>query len=147
MRTTSHRLSSTLLAVVAATAMLSACGRNDDRTAGEKLDSAVATSERKADQVAAETREAGRDAKQAAGNAVDSVANTSKDVAITAEIKTKLAADSRLSALAINVDTNGGRVVLRGTAPDDAAREHATSIAKAVDGVTNVTNELTLSGK
>ena len=89
-------------------------------------------------------REAGRDAGQAIGNAADAVANKSKDMAITAAVNARLAGDERLSALSINVDTVGGRVVLRGSAPDTAARAHAAELARAVDGVTEVNNELSV---
>jgi hyperosmotically inducible protein len=89
-------------------------------------------------------REAGRDAKEGLGNAADAVANKSKDMAITAAVNARLAGDPRLSALNINVDTVGGRVVLRGTAPDTAARARAAELARAVDGVGEVNNELTV---
>lgn len=89
-------------------------------------------------------REAGRDAKEGMGSAADAVANKSKDMAITAAVNARLAGDERLSALNINVDTVGGRVVLRGTAPDTAARARAAELARSVDGVGEVNNELSV---
>jgi len=62
-------------------------------------------------------------------------------------VNAKLAADSGLSALRINVDTVGGRVALSGDAPDAAARDRATALVRSVDGVTNVDNRLTLQKK
>ncbi len=47
-----------------------------------------------------------------------------------------------MRALAVNVDTKNGAVVLKGSAPTDAAREKAAGIAKAVKGVTSVDNQL-----
>ena len=75
------------------------------------------------------------------------IGSKAKDMAITAEVKTRLARDSQLSALAINVDTNEGRVVLRGTAPDTAARTQATELARSVDGVQGVDNVLTVQAR
>ena len=138
------RLPAALLALLASTVMLSACGRDDNRSAGQKVDSAVATSERKASEVAAQTREAARDAKQAVITGADAMGNTAKDMAITAEVKSRLARDTQLSALAINVDTSSGKVVLRGNAPDTGSRGRATELARAVDGVVDVNNELTV---
>ena len=46
-----------------------------------------------------------------------------------ASVNAQLAADPKLSALQINVDTSGGRVLLRGTAPDFTSRERATEMA------------------
>jgi osmotically-inducible protein OsmY len=79
---------------------------------------------------------------QKADTAIAKGADATKDVALTASIKTELARDPTLSALAINVDTNEGRVSLRGKAPDPAAVERATQIARATQGVVSVDNQL-----
>ena len=133
-RSTLIRSSATVLALAAAT-MLGACSRDDarndvrtdNRTVGQQTDAAIATN-----------------ISQGASNAADAVGSKAKDMAITAEVKTRLAGDTQLSALAINVDTNDGRVVLRGTAPDTAARTQATELARSVDGVLGVDNVLTV---
>ena len=80
-------------------------------------------------------------------NAVAKTAGTAKDVAATAAIKTELARDPGLSALSINVDTTAGRVVLKGMAPDSAAAERATEIARRTEGVVSVDNQLTVRPK
>lgn len=66
------------------------------------------------------------------------------DAAITVAVNTALASDDGLSALRIDVDTVDGRVQLNGQAPDAAARERASSLARAVDGVKSVDNRLVL---
>ena len=68
---------------------------------------------------------------------------SSRTLLLVAAIAVLLA--GTLSALKINVDTTGGRVVLRGTAPDTASRERATVLASAVSGVVSVENALTVS--
>ncbi|GAP35239.1 BON domain-containing protein [Piscinibacter sakaiensis] len=150
-------LHATLIATAAAALMLSACGRNDDRTAGQQLDQAVASAETRADQARADVkqgmaearesaRETGAEIKAGASRAADAVADKVEDAAITASVNAELAKDDRLSALKINVDTSGGHVSLRGTAPDASARERATRLASSVKGVVSVDNQLEVRG-
>ena len=123
------------LAALAATAMLAACDRGgQDRTAGQKVDSAVGAVEQKA-----------QDAKDATARAADAVGDKAKDMRITTAVNAELARDPKLSALRINVDTVDGHVTLRGTAPDAAARDHATTLANAISGVTAVDNQLSVA--
>lgn len=122
--------------LIVGAAMVSACDRREDsRTAGQKLDQVTAQVGQKADEFKANARDA-------ASNANDAVANKSHDLAITTEINAKLSRDERLSPLNINVDTAEGRVILRGSAPDTSAREHATDLARSVEGVVDVNNQL-----
>jgi len=139
-----NRISPLLPAVLAGAALLSACGRNDDRTAGQKVDDTIAKVEQKSHEVASDAREAGRDVRQAATNAGDAVASKSRDMAITAAVKARLAGDAQLSALAIDVDTVNGRVVLHGSAPDPVSRGRASDLAGSVDGVVAVNNDLSV---
>lgn len=75
-------------------------------------------------------------------NAAHKAGNKLDDAAINAAINTQLAADSDLSAIKINVDVKNGHVWLKGTAPSSTAKTRATTIAKSVDGVTQVHNQL-----
>lgn len=138
----------TMVAAVFAATTLAACDRGDDqRTAGQKVDSAMSTAKQKIenarDNVAQGTAEARRDMKDATQDAKDAV----NDATITASVNAKLASDKELSALRINVDTVDGRVALRGTAPTPAARDRATQLASSVDGVRAVENQLVVSSK
>ena len=133
---------------------LCACSKQEDgTTAGQQLDSAIAKTEQAAAQAKAKTEstmaEAGtalKDATQgvkASGQVLASkAAEKFDDMGITAAVAAGLAKDPDLRALAINVDTKNGAVVLKGSAPTDAAREKAAAIAKAVKGVTSVDNQL-----
>lgn len=128
-----------------AVAALAACNRPaDDRTAGERVDSAIAKTERKAEEVKSDTKAATSNAGQTVERVANDVSDKVKDAAITTAVNAKLAQDKSLSALRIDVDTVNGRVSLRGTAPDAAARERATTLASAVDGVVSVDNQLTV---
>ena len=67
------------------------------------------------------------------------------DMSITAKVSSGLAKDPDLSAIKINVDTKEGVVTLNGPAPNAAAKSKATDIAKQVQGVTSVNNQLVVT--
>ncbi len=146
MHITTHRYPACVLSLIAGTTLLVACGRDDQRTPGQKVDAVIAQAERKTNQAAASARDMGRDAKEAFATGTDAIANKAKDVAISAEVKALFARDTKLSAIAIDVDSSAGHVVLRGTAPDAVSRTHAAELARGVNGVTSVTNELKVRG-
>ena len=144
-----------LVALLGGVLALGACDNKDNKTAGEKLDAAVARSERAADEAAAKTREmaadakakmdsstAATDTKNALKNAGNAVAGAASDASITAAVNAGLAKDPDLSAIKIDVDTIGGKVTLSGPAPSAAAKSRAEDIAKGVDGVSAVDNRL-----
>ena len=64
------------------------------------------------------------------------------DASITAKVKTALIAESDLSGFAIDVDTSANVVTLNGTVDSDAKRERAETVAKGVEGVKEVKNNL-----
>jgi osmotically-inducible protein OsmY len=133
---TPHRTLPALALAVTAALALSACGRDDNRSAGQKVDEAVAQTRSAAEQARQSTNEAATDVKAVAG-----------DAAITTKINAALAADDQLKATRIDVDTKDGRVTLEGSAPDTGSRERATTLAQAVDGVKAVENRLRVEGK
>lgn len=141
-------MKTTTLAALILAGALAACGKTDDgRTAGQEVDATVAKVEKKVDEVQADAKVAGQEVKEAAGKAVDAVADTAKDAGITASVNAAFAKDPNLSMVQINVDTAEGRVVLNGTAPDNAAKERATVLAAGVSGVGSVDNRLTVAEK
>jgi len=153
---TTPTLPTLLIAVVAALA-LGACGRADERTAGQQLDAAVAQSGQKVDAAKVEVQQQTADAKvsleagaakaaTAVENAANKVADKTADAMITAGVNAELAKDPGLSALRIDVDTDNGRVKLSGTAPDSAARDRASRLAAGVKGVSSVDNRLDVRG-
>lgn len=68
------------------------------------------------------------------------------DPQLTARVNAQLAQDEDLSALRIDVDTSEGQVTLEGQVPDAEAKQRAERLARGVDGVTNVNNQLEVSG-
>ena len=74
----------------------------------------------------------------------EKVVSTASDAAITVAVNTALAKDEQLNVLRIDVNTVDGHVVLDGSAPDAAARQRATQLARNVDGVKSVDNRLAL---
>lgn len=150
-----HRIAS-ILAVSALALGLSACGKNEEPTVGQRLDSAVQKSEQaaadarakseralnnaenKMEQSAANAEASARDATATAKSSID-------DATITAKVNATLAKDPDLSALKIDVDTVGGKVTLNGPAPTTVARDRAETLAKSVEGVTAVNNQLVVT--
>ena len=135
------------LALACSAVLLAACGREEEeRSAGQQLDEAIAQTEQRADAAKDAIQRQVQDAKIATEAAAQQLESKVEDAAITAGIKTELAKDPQLSALRIEVDTSNGRVALRGSAPDAGARERATRLAMAVKGVMSVDNQLELRG-
>lgn len=64
------------------------------------------------------------------------------DAAITASVKTKLVTDRFRTLTTIDVDTVSGTVYLTGTVPDAAAKDRAAELAREVQGVQRVENNL-----
>jgi len=135
-----------LIGALALAAALSACSKHDDeRTAGQKLDGAIA-----------DAKQAGTDAKADAGQAMDKAENKLKDATaaasdaatdatIVTKINAALMADDRLKATKIDVRAEDGRVTLTGTAPDAGSQARATTLASAVKGVHSVDNQLVVA--
>ncbi|WP_219209109.1 BON domain-containing protein [Variovorax boronicumulans] len=139
---------------------LAACDKADERSAGEKVDSAIARTQQAATEAAARTEALAREAgakvkasepamqqgldkiKEAARETGAAVSAGVSDATITASVSAGLAKDPALSATRIDVDTQGGTVTLRGPAPSTEAKARAETIARAVNGVSKVDNQL-----
>lgn len=136
-----------LLATLAVAAALTACSRNNDEdmTAGQRLDGAVADAKREANETKRDAQQAMNDAEMSASRAAGETAQVSTDMAITAKVNAALAVDDQLKATQINVDTREGQVTLTGQAPDAQSRERATTLVSAVDGVKQVNNQLVVN--
>ena len=69
--------------------------------------------------------------------------NTSMtDTRMTAKTKIALFADGRVKGSEINIETSKGSVIIRGKVDSDEAKQAAEEIAKGIDGVKTVKNEL-----
>ena len=159
-----HLAATTMLFAVAAAMMLVACDRDDNRTAGQKLDAGIAKTEQRVEETKAEFKkdsaeanaalrvgaekaanrveQAADKAAQAINQAANDVAVKASDAAITTQLNAELAKDPYLSAQRIDVDTRGGGVTLSGSAPDRAAKDRATQLAAGIKGVIRVDNRL-----
>jgi osmotically-inducible protein OsmY len=83
-----------------------------------------------------------------ASNAKETTKNVIKDSVITTKIKSAYVKDKTVSAMKVKVETDEKGVVnLSGTAKSQAEIDQAVSIAKGVQGVTEVNNNITLSTK
>ena len=66
------------------------------------------------------------------------------DTGITASVKTRLLDDERVAGTSITVETLNGTVMLSGFAKSQTEKTAAESIARKVDGVRAVKNEITV---
>ena len=71
---------------------------------------------------------------------------TVSDASITAKVKTSFAADDLVKARNINVDTVNGVVTLHGVVNSTAEKQRAMDIARRVDGVLSVQDNLRTAG-
>lgn len=126
---------------------LAACGQKEEPTVGQQLDNAITNTEQAMSEARQDLQAAASDLRRDGEQAAQSMAESASDMAITAKVKTALAADDQLSALSIQVDTVDGVVSLSGPAPSADAVERATVLARAVDGVNAVENRLVVEGK
>lgn len=64
------------------------------------------------------------------------------DAALATNVKSRLAADPDVGAINIDVDADGGIVTLSGVVRSERSRSRALEIARNVDGVQRVNNEI-----
>ena len=81
---------------------------------------------------------------QTGGSASTEVKQDTKNAALTAKVKSALAADVGLRTLKIYVDSMGNTVTLKGAVVSDDTRRRVEEVARKVDGVATVRNELTV---
>lgn len=112
----------------------------------EVTGAAVAGTERAAENVGDKTRDTASTAADRTENASERagsrVASNLSDAAITAKVKAGLAAQPDTSALAVNVETEKGVVMLSGFVGSKAEADRAEKVAKGVEGVTRVRSTL-----
>ncbi len=107
----------------------------------------------KAAEKTAEARDASREAaakaddktdaaQRKAGDAADRAGEVMGDAAITTAVKSKFLADPDVSGLKIDVDTENGVVVLRGTVPNATEKARALELARKTTGVKSVKDQL-----
>lgn len=116
----------------------------DERSVGERLDATVSATQQTVQQGVEGLRNGATTAARDGAHVGDRAASALNDAGITAAVKTALAADPRLSAVKIDVDTKDGVVSLEGPAPDEKSRERAEVLAAAPEGVLRVDNRLVI---
>jgi hyperosmotically inducible periplasmic protein len=84
-----------------------------------------------------------REARSDANRTATKVENAVSDSAITAKVKSAFLADPTVKGLNINVDTNNGVVALKGQVSGPTERQKAIQIARSVEGVRDVNDQLT----
>ncbi|MGM9480798.1 BON domain-containing protein [Roseateles sp. NT4] len=132
------------LGLGAAITAIAVASLQDPRSVGTQLDDTVANVRGLGQRMGRTVADSQNAAVEASRNAVDGVGTAIDDTGISLKVKTALAADPALSASRIEVTTSAGVVRLDGPAPDAAAKERATVLAGAPQGVRGVDNRLSL---
>jgi hyperosmotically inducible protein len=114
---------------------------SDDKVQGEAADAKRDA----ADKAAGAKRDAGDKADAAqkkAGDTADRAGDVVGNAALTTAVKTKFLADTEISGLKIDVDSNNGIVTLTGTVPSAAEKSRALKVARSTEGVKRVIDRL-----
>jgi osmotically-inducible protein OsmY len=135
-------LTMTTIGAMVAGLALAGCSKREQADARDGAESALASAQQKAREIGNDAKDSMDKAKAATEHAAAKVGEKVDDAMITTSVKAELARDPNLSALKIDVDTANGRVALKGKAPSNEAREHATTLAQNVKGVLSVDNQL-----
>jgi osmotically-inducible protein OsmY len=143
----------------------SGCSKADDNgvTVGQKVDRAIDDTNAAADRARVQLADAARKADekvhedaQKAKEAFHDDADAAKmkpgeahtavdDAAITASVRADLLKDPDLSVLKVDVSTDQGEVKLTGKVDSASAKQRATEMVRAVDGVREVDNQLVVA--
>jgi hyperosmotically inducible protein len=67
------------------------------------------------------------------------------DAMLTARIKARMTADGRISPSRVDVDTLNGDVTLRGETPTQEEKDAADEVARKVEGVRSVSNQIIIN--
>jgi osmotically-inducible protein OsmY len=120
-------------------------GPEAEATTGDVTDDARETGREIRDEAregADATADAAREGRDRAADTADRAGDVASDAAITAGVKSKFLADTDVSGLKIDVDTNGSVVTLTGTVSTRAEADRAVRLARETDGVTRVVDNL-----
>lgn len=94
-------------------------------------------------EVRKDTSQAASSASAGAEKAAENTGKAIDDAAITAKVKSSMLADDQVKGLSINVDTSGGAVTLTGSAQTAAEKQRAEQLARGIEGVRTVQNNIT----
>ena len=134
-----------LVGALALAAALAACSKHDDRTAGQKLDGAIAEAKQAGAEAKVDANRAVESAEAKVKEAASATSEVISDASIVTKINASLMADDKLKATKIDVKAQDGHVTLTGTAPDSGSQARATTLAAAVNGVRSVDNQLVVA--
>ena len=80
-------------------------------------------------------------------DAVGKVGDKVSDTSVTTRVKAGFSGEKLLQDTAIDVETTDHVVTLRGTVASNAAKARAGEIARSIDGVTRVVNQIVVRGQ
>ncbi|MDN7125327.1 BON domain-containing protein [Pseudidiomarina terrestris] len=139
------------LAIIALLSSLSlaACSQAEQEQAEDQSQEAMQQADEAANDAGNAMEEAAEETKEAANEAMayaeDKSAEASdflSDAAITARVKAAFVEAGQVDAMAINVETIDGQVVLSGVVPTADMADLAEQLAEGIEGVSSVENDI-----
>lgn len=123
--------------------------RDDARDLGDEIGEEMGEAKREVQDAVddIDTEEVKENIRETGRRAADTTREFVTDAAITASIKTKLAASDDVSALSIDVDTTDGLVTLSGKVDSQEEVKRAVEIASQVKGVKQVISTLQVKAR
>jgi hyperosmotically inducible protein len=126
--------------------LIAGCGRQDEQAAQPASPPAATSQAAPASEPASTAQPATTTAETASATkpATTTVGTEIDDGVITTKVKAALLADADIKSLDIGVETNKGNVQLSGVVDSQDQIDQAVAIAKKVDGVTSVGNQMSI---
>ena len=90
-------------------------------------------------------RQAGASIGEKVAEGANKAEQLTRDAALTAKIRSKMALDDTIDASHIDIDTSGETVSLKGTVRSQHDHERALQLARETDGVTSVVDQLSIA--
>jgi osmotically-inducible protein OsmY len=137
------------VAALAASLVLAACEKSDQRKVKTDAKDAWKDTREAASNTAENVKRETKDATAEAGKALKQVGETTgqviEDAAITGKVKASLLAEKNVRSRDVDVETFQGNVVLKGHVPDRAQAALALKVARSVDGVKAVESRIAIN--
>lgn len=146
-----RQLSGVALAGLLAAFLLTGCdkrssGETVGQQVGQAVDATVASTQQAADRIQSAVRENAPGVQAGAEQVGSALKATFDNAALTAKVTTSLHKEGVLSNSKIDVTSKDGVVTLAGSVADEAAKAKAVEVARSVNGVTSVVDQLVLAG-
>lgn len=93
------------------------------------------------------SREDRQEARSDASRVAKNIESGTSDAVVTTKVKSALLADAQVKGTQVEVTTNNGVVTLSGSVATPEEKQRAEQVARTIDGVRSVRNEVTVAAR